>query len=122
MKLNLYNFAAMQSTNNAESTMFAMIVATKLTKSYPIIEKSIEYKNPKTESALIGFALDCYDDFMANIHPEIDKADSGYMAIFTEYLLKVHSQFKWETEKSSISIFNSSLTMRRKKAQSESAK
>ena len=115
MKLNLYNFASMLSTNNAETSMFAMIVATKLTKSYPLIEKSVEKKNPKTESALLGFAMNCYDEFMANIHPDIDSTDSKYWAIFAEFSGKVHSLCNWENGKNPKTVMNSILTVREKK-------
>ena len=121
MKLNIYTFASMMNNTNSETSMFAMMVATKLQKSYGIIEKSINNKNPKTLSALLGFSLNCYEEYMENLHNDIDITDKKYWEIFAEYCGKIRSLCDWKNEKSALSILNSTLTIRKKKDNEESA-
>ena len=114
MKLNVYTFASLMNNTNPETSMFAMMVATKLEKSYGILEKSIDNKNPRTLSALIGFSLDCYEEYMSNLHNDIDITDKKYWETFGEYCGKIRSLCDWKNEKSATSILNSTLTMRKR--------
>ena len=122
MKLNLYSFVSIMGNTNSETAMFAMMVATKLQKAYGLIEKSIDNHNPKTLSALLGFSLNCYEEYMANLHSDIAITDKAYWETFSEYCGRIRSLCNWDNEKSALSVLTSTLTMRKKSVKTESAK
>ena len=119
MKLNLYTFASLFNNATPETTMFGIMVATKLSKEYDRIEKCIDKHNPKTLSALLQFALSNYDEFMTNLHSDIDVTDKRYYDIYAEYCGRIRSLCDWENDKKPISTLITTLTMRDKKGQTE---
>jgi len=116
MKLNLYTFASLMSNATPEATMFGIMVATKLDKAYDRIGKCIDAKNPKTMSALLGFALSYYDEYMANTHSDVAPTDPKYWSIFAEYCGRLNSLCNWENKKNPITVLNSTLSMRKRSA------